>query len=448
MNAIWFALPAALLGLALAALALRRPGRPRQSDWVLSPPELPQSQLRTVCVEPRLLVGERQLSLQLWLPLLPAPPERFRSSPGALLLSAAMALTADRLPPLRGWTSGDWLSLLHISEENFRKKHPAVGTMAVAGFQGTLVLDGLAQRAYFSGGPELAAACALVLDGTERPLGRRDAARLAALPPDCWCFATCAVQHGEPGPLVYLGAVRPVELLQHAPAALAAVEALRRIGVSTRQLPAEEPLRQGEAELREAAAALGYLEEMPGPGTLCVRAGSGADGDFSAPVLEMLRRARAQRAATARAQLLALALALAGLFSGADALSLLLSLGALALGLALYGTERLERPVRLPTLQDAVCLLPFVLAVPLALRLLAGLAGGAWAVGMAAGLTLGAAGWLCWRYVSGAGRALAPLAVLALGVVLALVRWPLAALAGLVVGVGCGLGIEWVLRRK
>ena len=255
-----WSLPAAALSAAgLAFALLRLPPCPfRHPDWRVEPLADEEDEPDTLCLEPRLFLGGHEATADVALPFDPLPPARFRSQSGALLFSAAVALTEEELllsleageeslPWLRAWETE-----LGIRPENLRERFPRLDTAQLKRWRGAVTRDGTSLRAYFVGDRALADACADLLDGRERPMTDGDRTRLAALPGDAICYATAKVADGRLEKLCFLGAVCPRETLRARQDALEAAESCGfRVVLDPRDKETLALLRRLSLPLRE-----------------------------------------------------------------------------------------------------------------------------------------------------------------------------------------------------
>ena len=451
------------LGMALAAAAafyiwkwrLRQTEKPHQiADWLLEPEELSREELKAVAVPPSLITGQHRLSATVWAPLDPVPEEDFRRQQGALMLSAAIALTQDELPsgglfpPAE--RRGEWIRGLRIDADNFRRKHPRINTARVDGCEGPLVLDGLRQRAWFVGDIGLARRCTYIQAGTARAIGQRDCARIEQLAPGAICYATCDITSRGAGPLTYLGAVYVQEQAAVSVTFLRARQDLRDEGVETLLQPAPR------AELNAAMEILQEpmeVAQLPQQGVMAVTPMED-DKDFSAPVQTMWKD-RAERASRLmRGRALTVALAVAAIAAGCGLWAVAAAFAALTLRIG--QGDSLNRPGSPSRLNLMLCALPALLPVLLP----AFLARGELAVWQAAsGCALLSMTALCLyvffdrpplRTASWRARLwyLLPALLLAAVLLSCLMRSFLGSLFGLVFGALDGMLLVWCLRWR
>ena len=209
-------------------------------DWKADPPFILPRRLKGICVEPSLLIGERRISGEIWLPFECVTAERFRSKSGALALSAAVALTDDLISHVEGIPLHDrtevasWELAMSIQPGNFKSRNERIDVARYHGYNGVIVRDGGEERAYFLGGPSIAQCCVYILDGTERIMMREDRERLALnVPANALCYITAQVVNGHLDRICYLGAVRPTIRCLPDPEALNLVRQLERKGIAT-----------------------------------------------------------------------------------------------------------------------------------------------------------------------------------------------------------------------
>ena len=233
----WYLLPALFLCPMAPLMAMRQIRQPwRHRDWAIYPAGADLSRMRGFCIDPELLIGQRGVTAEVWMPFEPMPAERFRSRSGAVALAAAAALISGHLPPDPDEPSthlepAKWLASLGIQPENFKRVNPFLDEATYHGYRGVVVADGPGERAYFCGGAAIVQRCAQVLDGVARPLLPADRERLSqVLPPDVLCYATAPVAEGRLGELCFLGAIRPSTRCTPSHEALQAGEAVQRMG--------------------------------------------------------------------------------------------------------------------------------------------------------------------------------------------------------------------------
>ena len=451
------------LGMALAAAAafwiwkwrLKQTEKPHQiAAWLLEPEELPREELKAVAVPPSLITGQHRLSATVWAPLQPVPEEDFRRQQGALMLSAAIALTQDQLPsgglfpPAE--RRGEWIRGLRIDADNFRRKHPQLEMARVDGCEGPLVLDGLRRRAWFVGDIGLARHCTYIQTGTARAIGQRDRAQIEQLAPGAICYATCDITNRGAGPLTYLGAVCVQEQAAVSVTFLRARQELRDEGVETMLQPAPR------AELNAAMEILQEpleVAQIPQRGVMAVTPLED-DKDFSAPVQTMWKDRTERTSRLLRGRALTVVLAAAAILSGCGVWAVAAAFAALTLRIG--QGDNLARPGSPSRLNLLLCALPALLPVVLP----AFLAGGEFKVWQAAaGCALMAmtalslyvffdrpplrtARWLARLWY------LLPALLLGLGLLVSLFTSFLGSLFGLIFGALDGMLLVWCLRWR
>lgn len=103
-----------------------------------------------------------------------------RLGSGALLMGAAMTLTADTLPPADRAAILSAVQQMNIKPDRMRSHNPVLSRVEQDGLTIVTVLDGQKERLYYLGSPEvLAKHCASIWEGNARPLTEHDHLRIA-----------------------------------------------------------------------------------------------------------------------------------------------------------------------------------------------------------------------------------------------------------------------------
>lgn len=197
------ALVPALL-LPLCALPLVRPFA--HPAWTIVRERTDRESAPAVCIDEALLIGAPRFTAKACIPFASVTADRFRAQPGAMLLSAAAALTAslaaEQLP-------AQCFVALNLRVENFQRQYPVIGSAELNGAQGVVVRDGTGQRAFYLGtGRVLPALCGRIqCAGHVRDLTDDDRHRLAET--DGLHYATAALTDGVPEAPIYLGSLQP-----------------------------------------------------------------------------------------------------------------------------------------------------------------------------------------------------------------------------------------------
>ena len=185
-------------------------------DWLYEPEDADILRMKGICVDPALLIGDRRMTAEIWLPFEAVTAERFRSKSGAMALSAAIALTDDCAAQQEGTPFSTpeevvrWERALGIVPENFKVRNPRLDQASYRGYRGAVVQDGEAERAYFVGDVGIHQMCSLILDGTQRQMTAEDRELLVrTVPAESLCYVTGSVEEGRLTHLCYLGAVLP-----------------------------------------------------------------------------------------------------------------------------------------------------------------------------------------------------------------------------------------------
>ncbi len=103
-----------------------------------------------------------------------------RLGSGALLLGAAMTLTADALPPADRSAILSAVQALNIKPDRLRSHNPVLAREKNGSVTVVTVRDGMNERCYYLGAPmDVAALCPAIWEGSTRPLTNQDKARIA-----------------------------------------------------------------------------------------------------------------------------------------------------------------------------------------------------------------------------------------------------------------------------
>ncbi len=232
LGLLWLILPALLLANAVLALyllhrhhafgtAYQRMPRPEDAlcETVLIDASLIGQGTRLRAVSQPIDVGA-ELSLQL--------------GSGALLLGAAMTLTADELPPADRSAILSAVRTLNIKPSRLRSHNPVLAREKVGDVSIVTVRDGISQRQYYLGAPaDVARRCAAIWEGSTRPLGKQDHLRIEdtaryIAQGNCRTLAWATALEGEDP--IFLGMAGVGEELHLS--ALADVAALRAMGLT------------------------------------------------------------------------------------------------------------------------------------------------------------------------------------------------------------------------
>lgn len=141
------------------------------------------------------------------LPLVSCKPSEVKNGSSALMLGAALVLTAPLLPEAEADALQNCAQQLRFHPENFRRSRPALADAKLQDVPGLIVRDGNGQRAYFAASPDqLAPLCPLIWQEQPRSMTQED---LSNLPRDNMQigFATADVHDGQLNEAIYLGSV-------------------------------------------------------------------------------------------------------------------------------------------------------------------------------------------------------------------------------------------------
>lgn len=142
------------------------------------------------------------------LPLVSCKPSDVKNGSSALMLGAALVLTAPMLPEAEAAALQDCAQQLRFHPENFCRSRPVLADARLQDVSGLIVRDGNGQRAYFAAPPtQLAPLCPLIWQEHPRAMTQED---LFKLPRDNLQigFATSDVHDGQLNEAIYLGSVR------------------------------------------------------------------------------------------------------------------------------------------------------------------------------------------------------------------------------------------------
>ena len=186
------------------------------ADWRYAPKDADLLRMQGVCLDPWLFIGDRRMTAEVRLPFEAVAAERFRSRPGAMALSAAIALTDDCAVQQKAAAFSTreemicWERAMGIVSDNFKTRNPKLDDARYRGFQGVVVRDGEEERAYFVGDVGIHQLCTLILDGTARVMTPADREQLhATVPSRALCYVTGRVEEGRLSEMCYLGSVLP-----------------------------------------------------------------------------------------------------------------------------------------------------------------------------------------------------------------------------------------------
>lgn len=157
-----------------------------------------------------------------------------RLGSGALLLGAAMTLTADELPPTDRSAILSAVHDLNIKPSRMRSHNPVLRRETADGLTTVTVQDGMSERRYFLGAPDaVARRCLAIWEGHTRPMTDHDHIRIAdtagyIAQGNCRVLAwATALEYEEPVFLGMAGVGEEVNL-----PALQDVSALRAMGLT------------------------------------------------------------------------------------------------------------------------------------------------------------------------------------------------------------------------
>lgn len=255
LSLIWLILPLLLLLNAVLALyllhrhhafgtAYQRTPRPRDA------------QCETVTIDAS-LIGEGTRLRAAAQPVDVAESLTLRLGSGALLLGAAMTLTADTLPPADRSAILSAVHTLNIKPDRLRSHNPVLAREKQGDVTVVTVRDGMNERRYYLGSPmEVARLCSAIWEGSTRPLTDRDTARIAdseryIRQANCRVLAwATALNHEKP---IFLGLAGMGESLHMS--AVADVSELRAMGLTV--------MLDADAQLGTDLASLRMLLELP-----------------------------------------------------------------------------------------------------------------------------------------------------------------------------------------
>ena len=297
----WALIPAVPLCLLAPLFCMRGNRLPwKHRDWLCNPAFPDTAHLAGVSIDPELMIGEKRITAEAWIPFDYVTAERFRSKSGAMALSAAIALTdqcaADEEGvPFHGVHEiKAWESALGIIPENIRKTYPILDTAKFRGFRGTVVRDGQDVRAYFVGGPSIIQLCSRLLNGQESQMKNHERDRLLSLiPANALCYASAPIRDGKLDGLCYLGAVRPILQCMPSEEAQAAAERVHSMGFHVM-------LDAKSSWVLQTVRGMGidWPEDDGSPDTVEMRQRNPeaeASRDFSEPLASLLRHGALER---------------------------------------------------------------------------------------------------------------------------------------------------------
>ena len=178
LHLLWLILPALLLINAVLALYLLH--RHHAFGAVYQRTPRPKDALcETVTIDAS-LIGEGTRLRAAAQPVDVAESLSMRLGSGALLLGAAMTLTADTLPPADRAAILSAVQALNIKPDRMRSHNPVLAREEQGDVTVVTVRDGMNERRYYLGAPmDVAALCPAIWEGSTRPLTEHDKARIA-----------------------------------------------------------------------------------------------------------------------------------------------------------------------------------------------------------------------------------------------------------------------------
>lgn len=178
VGLMWLILPAVLLTNSVLALYLLHRHHAFGAAYQRTP--RPQdAQCETVLIDAS-LIGQGTRLRAAAQPVDVAESLSMRLGSGALLLGAAMTLTADELPPADRAAILSAVHDLNIKPSRMRSHNPVLAREDVNGVTVVTVRDGMTERRYYLGAPEdVARRCSSIWEGSTRPLTEHDQARIA-----------------------------------------------------------------------------------------------------------------------------------------------------------------------------------------------------------------------------------------------------------------------------
>ena len=178
LQLMWLALPALLLINAVLGLYLLHRHHAFGAAYQRTP--RPQDALcETVTIDAS-LIGQGTRLRAAAQPVDVAESLSMRLGSGALLLGAAMTLTADTLPPADRAAVLSAVQALNIKPDRMRSHNPVLARESAGDVTVVTVRDGMNERRYYLGTPmDVAHLCPAIWEGSTRPLTDHDKLRIA-----------------------------------------------------------------------------------------------------------------------------------------------------------------------------------------------------------------------------------------------------------------------------
>ena len=178
LHFLWLMLPALLFVNAVLALYLLH--RHHAFGAVYQRTPRPKDALCETVTIDAALIGQGTRLRAAAQPVDVADSLSMRLGSGALLLGAAMTLTADALPPADRAAILSAVHSLNIKPDRMRSHNPVLAREEQGSVTVVTVRDGMNERRYYLGAPmDVAALCPAIWEGSTRPLSDRDKARIA-----------------------------------------------------------------------------------------------------------------------------------------------------------------------------------------------------------------------------------------------------------------------------
>lgn len=174
---LWLLLPPLLLANAVLALYLLHRHHAFGTAYQRTP--RPQDALCETVLIDAPLIGQGTRLRAASQPIDVADGLSMRLGSGALLLGAAMTLTADELPPADRSAILSAVHSLNIKPDRMRSHNPVLARESADGLTVVTVRDGMSERRYFLGTPEdVARRCPAIWEGSTRPMTEQDHLRI------------------------------------------------------------------------------------------------------------------------------------------------------------------------------------------------------------------------------------------------------------------------------
>ena len=178
LHFLWLMLPALLFVNAVLALYLLH--RHHAFGAVYQRTPRPKDALCETVTIDAALIGQGTRLRAAAQPVDVAESLSMRLGSGALLLGAAMTLTADALPPADRAAILSAVQSLNIKPDRMRSHNPVLAREEQGSITVVTVRDGMNERRYYLGAPmDVAALCPAIWEGSTRPLSDHDKARIA-----------------------------------------------------------------------------------------------------------------------------------------------------------------------------------------------------------------------------------------------------------------------------